>query len=290
VVKNLLDQIAALKAENAALRSNAQLLDPLAKYALTDEAGWMKHYDHFGFVILEGVIDPETVNAACIGLNKLVCSLADRLVSAKLIGDRMEHLSFHDRISALCAACPEELPNLYRAELHTVPEMFPLLCHEAVLHATRRVLSKAKSIRLYPNYSVRPKTKHGIHQVTWHQDAGLRGDGGPSMIPMEERLDAFGLGTVVNCWTCLGSEANVENGCMRFIPGSQSMGVLEHVPQGSYKSGCVDVLSKAEKKDVVGGKGLGGATTSPPGELWHASFAASLLSHASFCVSSFLSL
>jgi hypothetical protein len=195
--------------------------------------------------------------------DQLVSSLADRLVSSKLIDDTLGHLPFHERIAMLCASCPDQLPSLYRAELHDVPAMFPLLCHKGVLQAAQKVLASATSIRIYPNYSVRPKTSHGVHEVTWHQDAGLRGDGGPSTIPMEQRLDAFGIGCVVNCWTCLGKEANVQNGCMRFVPGSQRMGVLTHVPLASYKGGTTVPL--AERGEVLG-KGVGGATTQPPGE------------------------
>jgi ectoine hydroxylase-related dioxygenase (phytanoyl-CoA dioxygenase family) len=85
----------------------------------------------------------------------------------------------------------------------------------------------ADKIRIFPNYTARPKTPHAIHSVVWHQDAGLTGDGSASTAPVEERLDSYGIGKVVNCWTPL-VKANRENGAMKFIPRSQKLGILGH--------------------------------------------------------------
>ena len=76
----------------------------------------------------------------------------------------------------------------------------------------------------------------------WHQDAGLAADGGPSTAPVEERLDSFGLDAVVNCWSPL-VEANVKNGCMKFIPKSHKGGLLVHENLGLY-----DGVSASGKK------------------------------------------
>ena len=113
VIARLRAQLASLKTVNAALRGRAQADDPLTKYKLEDEQAWLTHYEHFGFVILEGVIDLETVRAAQAGLDsQLVSALADRLLSSGLISDKMEGLPFEERVAALCASCPEQLPNL----------------------------------------------------------------------------------------------------------------------------------------------------------------------------------
>ena len=69
--------------------------------------------------------------------------------------------------------------------------------------------------------------------MVWHQDAGLQADGSVSTAPIEERLTAFGIGKIVNVWTPLVN-VNAENGAMKFIPGSQKLGILEHEIGGSY--------------------------------------------------------
>ena len=69
--------------------------------------------------------------------------------------------------------------------------------------------------------------------MTWHQDSGLRADGGPSTAPIDERERAFGLGRVVNCW-CPLVKATAANGAMKFIKGSQRRGILEHEFIGAY--------------------------------------------------------
>ena len=76
-----------------------------------------------------------------------------------------------------------------------------------------------------------PKEKSPVHDVVWHQDAGLRADGGPNTASVDERLDAFGIGRVVNCWTPL-VDVTKENGAMKFLPGSHHRGILERIRLG----------------------------------------------------------
>jgi len=76
-------------------------------------------------------------------------------------------------------------------------------------------------IRLYPNYSARPKLPdHAPTQVLWHQDGGYTG-GQAEMLRM------------VNVWTPL-VPARVENGCMQFIPGTHRLGIVPHEKRDYY--------------------------------------------------------
>ncbi len=77
------------------------------------------------------------------------------------------------------------------------------------------------------SYSARPKTPAPIHEVCWHQDAGLRADGGPSLAPISDRMKAFGPDRMMNFWIALQS-TNVSNGAMQFIPRSHKLGILPH--------------------------------------------------------------
>lgn len=63
--------------------------------------------------------------------------------------------------------------------------------------AVHELIQDVDAIRLFPNYSLRPKTNLAIHEVIWHQDAGLTPSGAPNDASVEARTDAFGIGTTV---------------------------------------------------------------------------------------------
>ena len=62
--------------------------------------------------------------------------------------------------------------------------------------------------------------------VAWHQDAGLRPDGGPNYSPESERANAFGLDAMVNAWMPL-VHATRRNGAMKFVPRTHKLGYVE---------------------------------------------------------------
>jgi hypothetical protein len=73
------------------------------------------------------------------------------------------------------------VPGLFRAELHQHPEMFDLFLNPAVTSIIQSLLGGAEAIRLFPNYSVRPKLPETRqHNVAWHQDCGLN-PGAPTL-------------------------------------------------------------------------------------------------------------
>ena len=65
-------------------------------------------------------------------MNGLISELADRLVSEGIIDEKYEDEPFETRLMKLCENCPENLPNLYRKELHR-PGIFGLLCNPKLL-------------------------------------------------------------------------------------------------------------------------------------------------------------
>ena len=62
----------------------------------------------------------------------------------------MKDEPFETRLLKLCEKCPEELPNLFRKELHK-KEIFDLLCSPRLLKVVRKILSVADDIRIFPN-------------------------------------------------------------------------------------------------------------------------------------------
>lgn len=192
---------------------------------------WLAHYNDKGFVILRGVIDKDACDSAQHGLENLVDDLAKSLKDRGLVESDLKELPFESRLWELCRGCLDEMPLLLRPELHK-PEFFPLLCHPGVLSAVRQIIKKPE-IRIFPNYSARPKTPSEAHTVVWHQDAGLRSDGKPNDAPVEERMEAFNPSVCVNVWSPL-VRASAKNGCMKMVPGSHNEGILRHEVYGSY--------------------------------------------------------
>lgn len=81
--------------------------------------------------------------------------------------------------------------------MHEDGRFYDFLCHKGVMAAVHELIQDVDAIRLFPNYSLRPKTNLAIHEVIWHQDAGLTPSGAPNDASVEARTDAFGIGTTV---------------------------------------------------------------------------------------------
>ena len=87
------------------------------------------------------------------------------------IVDGLGDESFERRLARLFAGHMEHAPKSLRSELHW-EGMYLLFFYPAVLDVVERLLGVAE-IRLYPNYTVRPKFPDDpATEVLWHQDAG----------------------------------------------------------------------------------------------------------------------
>lgn len=221
-------------------------------FAADDVDAWMRHYDVEGYVILTGVLGEATLASARRGCEALVETLAQKLLAEGKIADLAADAAFDERLMALTRDCPGELPPLWRAELHEAA-FFPLLCDAKLLGLASRLLGEprgsAAAVRIYPNYSCRPKTPDPLHEVTWHQDAGLRADGAPATAPVAERLANFGLAAVVNVWAPLVPVRRA-NGAMKFVPRSQTEGVLAHELLKAYGGRDMGALADAGASDA----------------------------------------
>jgi phytanoyl-CoA hydroxylase len=67
-------------------------------------------------------------------------------------------------------------------------------------------------IKLFGDQTLMKPAHHGS-PVSWHQDSGYWTQISPP--------------SLINCWTALDN-ATIENGCVRYVPGSHKRGVLEH--------------------------------------------------------------
>ena len=154
---NLLQQLKALQEENAKLKKHV-MVTGVASFNVEDNAAWIEYFHKHGFVKLDNVVADDTIERARGGLNRLVDQLADRLQEEGFIDDKLCHEPFETRIWNLHKKCQDRLPNLFRAELHQIPEIFEFMCSQKLLQVVQKLMPEAERIRIFPNYSVRPKT------------------------------------------------------------------------------------------------------------------------------------
>jgi phytanoyl-CoA hydroxylase len=179
----------------------------------------IEQFESDGYVFLRGFIDSRTVANVQAELTALVDQEAEKLIRSGKISDRFENEPFEARLFRLYESHIDEAPGGYRPELH-LPGFFDVFFNPRILDIVEVILGP--EIRLYPNYTVRPKLADQIQTlVLWHQDGGYT-----------DRWHKTQSGEVtelrmVNVWTPL-VPARVENGCMQFIPGSHKHGLFTH--------------------------------------------------------------
>jgi len=191
-------------------------------------------FEEAGYIILRGFLAPATLAAARMAINELVDAHADRLVAAGKGRDRLVDEPFPTRLLKLYAQHMEEAPVLFRPQLH-LAGLFPLFFDPGLLDIVETVLGD--EIRLYPNYSVRPKYPDlAATEVLWHQDGGYT-EGNVADLRM------------VNVWTPF-VPARVANGCMQFIPGTHKLGPVPHERRQYYLEIAPALLAEHQARAV----------------------------------------
>ena len=208
---------------------------------VTDIDSLKNEFDCRGFVILREVFPPGVVENAKPAIDGLVDQTAKRLVADGKLAHRFEGEPFESRLIRIFERFPDEAPKIYRPELH-LDSLFQFFFNARVLDVVEVFLGD--EIRLYPNYTLRPKVPESARgQVLWHQDGGYTVHG-----QEDSKVNEL---TMVNVWTPL-VPVNRENGCMQFIAGSHKGGVVPHVKKEHYLEIRRDVLdSYLEKGDLV---------------------------------------
>ncbi len=188
----------------------------------------LDQFESEGYVILSGFYPERAVEAARGAASELVDRFADRLTAAGKISHDHAEAPFETRLARLCEDAPDEAPHIFRKELH-MAGMYEVFFHPPLLDIVETLLGE--ELRLYPNYSIRPKLPdHAPTLVLWHQDGGytfrVHRDGDHS----QETVNALRM---INVWSPLVS-AREENGCMQFIPGTHRIGMARHEDREFY--------------------------------------------------------
>jgi ectoine hydroxylase-related dioxygenase (phytanoyl-CoA dioxygenase family) len=182
-----------------------------------------EQFDEQGYVLLKGVFKTEVLDAARSELQVLVDRDAEKLLDSGRVTDAFSSASFETRLFRLYEKNLDIAPKSFRPELH-LAGLFDVFFNAGVLDLVSQFLGN--EIRLYPNYTVRPKFPEWEGtEVLWHQDggytAGVSGSSGVRDLKM------------VNVWAPI-VPVTVHNGCMEFAPGTHRLGVVPHEKRDYY--------------------------------------------------------
>jgi len=180
-------------------------------------------FDEQGYVILRGFLERSVYEQVKADVVLITDEHIDAIFKTGEITDRFESEPWETRLAQVYAHCSIEPPKVFRTELHK-KGLYPLFCHPRLLDIVEQLLGL--EVRLYPNYSIRPKfPDHEAMRIFWHQDAGYTDEMKPTGDVAQARM--------VNVWTPL-VPANTENGCMQFIPKTHKLGLVSHSRKNKY--------------------------------------------------------
>ena len=187
-------------------------------------------FEDQGFVIMKGVVDRDVVRGVREAVEKLTEATIAGLIDEGAAQDPCDGEPFETRLLKVYRQLDGPRPMDYRNNLH-LEGMYPLFFHPDILGFVESILGP--EIRLYPNYTVRPKLPDDeATLVLWHQDAGYTASGGSDK-DLGQREASAALLRMVNVWSPL-VPARVENGCMQFVPGSHKLGLMPHFEKQFY--------------------------------------------------------
>ncbi len=196
-----------------------------------------QQFDREGYIILRQILLPAEVEGAREAMNQLVDREAHKLLEQGLISNLMEDEPFETRFLRLYQNHLDKAPD-YRPELH-LAGLFPLFFNPIVLDIMEMLLGN--EIRLYPNYTARPKLpQHAKTLVLWHQDGGYTEFNSP-----EAANKDVSQMRMVNVWSPL-VPVNRQNGCMQFVPGTHRLGVVPHEEKQYYLEIAQEYLKPRE--------------------------------------------
>ena len=190
---------------------------------------FVTQFENDGYVIIPAFFPKHVITAAIKSAEDLVDQFAENLIERRLIPDRYSDQSFDKRLSSLCEAATEDVaPSIFRKELH-LPGLFDVFFSPLLLDHISTILGN--EIRLYPNYSIRPKLRdHAPTLVLWHQDGGYTHNAHLKAGQVGSHVEILRM---VNVWAPL-VPATEENGCMQFIPGTHTIGLAQHDSKEFY--------------------------------------------------------
>lgn len=150
---------------------------------------------------------------------------------------------------------PENLTLLRSYPDRLLPSFDAVIRHERLVHAASQILGPDLMVW---SAALFIKEANSPHIVSWHQD-----------------LTYWGLDDAeeTTCWLAL-SEASEQSGCMKFVPGSHTKQIVEHVDtfaEDNLLSRGQEIAVEVNESDAVPVALLPGQSSMHHGHLFHAS-------------------
>ncbi len=163
-------------------------------------------YQENGFLPIEGLFDPASLDPLIAELNDIVDEWAERYYAEGRLANRFADDPFDRRLYLIHAAMDGNCGELMEAVLgkRKTAGMFHVMTLPEILEVVESVIGP--EILVHPQFNSRAKLPDRTSVVDWHQDIGF--------------LDPDVMETfMVNFWLPL-VDTNVHNGCLEVIRGS----------------------------------------------------------------------
>ena len=205
----------------------------------------LDHFEHFGFVAVEGVLDPESVIDPVIDeYAGVLDDLAAKLYAEGKITSKYEDLAFSDRVTQIYADSGEVHNKYFDFTLSVAnvthdtpfwvgPAVFNALTAPGLLDAVESLIgpeifsNPVQHVRIKVPEKDAPRDDEGnviYGAAPWHQDCGV-------VNPEADETD------MVTVWFPL-MDTDEENGCLQVVPGShRGADMLTHCPGGKAVQG-----------------------------------------------------
>lgn len=218
--------------ESVALAPLSHIVPPLTKEQL-------EHFEHFGFVTAEGVVDPDDVLDPVIDeYAGVLDNLANELYEEGKISSKYESLDFGDRVTKIYADSGEVHNKYFDFTLPQTrvtrdtpfwvgPAVFNALTAPSLLDAVESFIGPEVYSNPVQHVRIKVPEKHSPRDdegnviygaAPWHQDCG---------VVNPEADDTL----MVTVWFPL-ADTDEENGCLQVVPGSHRSDMLTHCPGG----------------------------------------------------------
>ena len=220
----------------------------------------LDHFNHYGFVAVEGVLDPENVIAPVIEeYAGVLDNLADKLLEEGKITSKYGDLEFSDRVTQIYAESGEVHNKYFDFTLSVAnvthdtpfwvgPAVFNALTAPGLLDAVESLIgpeiysNPVQHVRIKVPEKDAPRDYEGnviYGAAPWHQDCGV----------VNPEADETQMITV---WFPL-MDTDEENGCLQVVPGShRGEDMLIHCPGGKAVQGNLAI----PESEFEAGKGI----------------------------------
>ena len=203
--------------------------------AITKEQ--LEHFEHFGFVTAEGVLDPgDVIDPVVEEYAGVLDSLADEFYDQGKISSKYEQLEFGDRVTQIYAESDEVYNGYFDFSLPqggikedtpfwAGPAIFNALTAPSLLDAVESFIgpeiysNPVQHVRIKVPEDRSPRDEIGrvkFGVTPWHQDAGV-------VNPDADESD------ILTVWFPL-MDSDEENGCLQVVSGSHRSELMTHCP------------------------------------------------------------